>query len=67
MRAERAIFDHTDAAAEAAADADQAAGRMVDHAEVAAWLGRWGTPDETPMPPEWLAKSGRAKLSKTSV
>lgn len=59
MGAERAIFDHTDAAAEAAADAradaDLAAGWVVDHAEVAAWLGRWGTPDETPMPPEWLA------------
>jgi predicted transcriptional regulator len=59
MEAERAIFDHTDAAAEAAADAradaDHAAGRSVDHAEVAAWLSKWGTADETPMPPEWLA------------
>lgn len=59
MGVERAIFDHTDAAAEAAADAradaDHAAGRIVDHAEAAAWLSKWGTADETPMPPEWLA------------
>lgn len=58
MGAERAIFDDTDPAEEAAADAralaDYAAGRVVPHAEVAAWLAKWGTPDETPMPPEWL-------------
>ena len=59
MRAERAIFDHTDSAAEAAADAradaDHLAGRIVDHTAVAAWLAKWGTTDETPMPAEWLA------------
>ena len=59
MGAERAIFDHTDptseAAADARADADAASGRIVDHVEVAAWLAKWGTTAETPMPPEWLA------------
>lgn len=59
MGAKRAIFDNSDAAAEAAADAradaDYIAGRIVDHTEVAAWLAKWGTADETPMPPEWLA------------
>ncbi|MDH4742517.1 antitoxin [Sphingomonas sp. CBMAI 2297] len=59
MGTERAIFESTDLAAEAAADAradaDSAAGRIVDHAEVAAWLAKWGTADETPMPPQWLA------------
>jgi predicted transcriptional regulator len=59
MKAERAIFDQTDLGAEAAADArakaDILAGRVVDHAEVVAWLEKWGTDDEMPAPPEWLA------------
>ena len=60
MNAEREIFDRSDedaadALADAEADADVAAGRVVDHDEVAAWLKKWGTADETPAPPEWLA------------
>nr|WP_299910761.1 antitoxin [Sphingomonas bacterium] len=59
MKVERAIFEQTDpdaeAAADARADADIKAGRTVDHADVAAWLAKWGTPDEIPAPPEWLA------------
>lgn len=58
MEAERAIFEHADpdaeAVADARADADIAAGRAVDHADVVAWLAKWGTPDETSAPPEWL-------------
>lgn len=46
MKAERAIFESVDPAAEAAADAraeaDIRAGRVVDHADVAAWLAAWG-------------------------
>jgi DNA-binding helix-hairpin-helix protein with protein kinase domain len=37
---------------EAAADAegiDIAAGRVVPHDKVAAWLATWGTPDEQPL------------------
>jgi predicted transcriptional regulator len=59
MSAERALYQHVDPAAEAAADAraeaDVAAGRLVDHAAVAAWLARWGTADEVPARAEWLA------------
>ena len=38
----------------AQARADIKAGRGVPHEQVAAWLRTWGTPDEKPMPPEWL-------------
>ena len=59
MKAERSIFEQIDSDAEAIADAraeaDIAAGRIVDHAEVAAWLAAWGTKDERPAPPEWFA------------
>jgi len=59
MNAERAIYHDIDLDAEAAADAraeaDIEAGRVVDHEEVAAWLAKWGSPDETPAPAEWLA------------
>lgn len=59
MNAERDIFDRRDAdaadrIADAEADADLAAGRVVDHAKVVEWLSKWGTPDENPAPPEWL-------------
>jgi predicted transcriptional regulator len=56
MNIERAIFEQIDKAALAAAEAeaDIAAGRFVNHSLVAAWLAKWGTADETPMPPEWL-------------
>ena len=59
MNAERDIFDPpdqdaADALADAEADADVAAGRLIDHAEVAAWLATWGKPDEKAAPPEWF-------------
>lgn len=58
MTAEPRIFSKRDREAEAAslarARADVAAGRVVDHAEVAKWLKTWGTEDEYPMPREWL-------------
>jgi predicted transcriptional regulator len=58
MVPEPSIFDHVDAEAEEAADAegmaDIAAGRVVPHAEVSAWLDTWGTPDEKPAPESWL-------------
>ncbi len=59
MNAERDIFDRppqdeADRLADAEADADFAAGRVVGHAEVTAWLATWGTPDEAPAPAEWL-------------
>jgi len=56
---ERAIFERIDPDAEVLADAraeaEIAAGRVVDHAEVAAWLATWGTPEELPAPAEWFA------------
>lgn len=58
MLPEPSIFDEMDIASEEAADAeglaDIAAGRVVSHAEVSAWLETWGTPDEKPMPASWL-------------
>ncbi len=52
------LFDEIDEEAEAAADAeaetDIAAGRLIPHEEVAAWLKTWGTPDYRPMPRSWL-------------
>jgi len=43
-----------DSAADAEGLADIAAGRVVPHAEVAAWLKTWGTADEQPPPRSWL-------------
>jgi len=61
MVREPSIFDDLDAASEEAADAeglaDIAAGRVVPHTEVSAWLETWGTPDEKPMPASWLTKT----------
>lgn len=58
MVAEPSIFDEIDKTAGEAADAegvaDIAAGRVVSHAEVSAWLDTWGTPEEKPMPASWL-------------
>jgi len=58
MTPEPSIFDQVDDETEAAADAeglaDLAAGRVVPHAEVAAWLETWGTPDEKPAPASWF-------------
>ncbi|MFT4254587.1 MAG: CopG family transcriptional regulator [Caulobacter sp.] len=55
MKAEPSIFDDSDDAAEAAADAeglaDLEAGRTISHEKMKAWLLSWGTPEETP-PPE---------------
>jgi predicted transcriptional regulator len=52
------LFDTIDEAAEEAGDleaeADFAAGRFVAHDRVMAWVRGWGTPDDRPMPPEWL-------------
>ena len=51
------FFDEIDEAAEAAADAEGVeqldAGEAVPHAEVAAWLETWGTPQEAPAPARW--------------
>ena len=59
MKIERLPFPKLDpaedAAADARAEADIDAGRCVDHSKVAEWLKGWGTPDEKPIPPEWLA------------
>ena len=58
MPSEPSIFDQIDLAAEAVADAealaDIAAGRVVPHAEVEAWLKTWGTPDEKLAPAHWF-------------
>ena len=55
---EPSIFDEVDEAFDAAraaeAEADVAAGRVVPHAEVAAWLDTWGTPEEKPAPAHWF-------------
>jgi predicted transcriptional regulator len=52
------FFDEIDESAEAAADAEGLAqldaGKGVPHAEVAAWLDTWGTPNEKPAPESWL-------------
>jgi predicted transcriptional regulator len=51
---EPAIFDEIDEQAEAAADAraeaDIAAGRTIDHEAMKEWLLSWGTPNELPIP-----------------
>ena len=52
--AEATIFDRSDdeanRLAEAAADADTEAGRVVPHARVREWLKTLGTPDQQPTP-----------------
>jgi predicted transcriptional regulator len=52
---DRSIFDDIDQEAEAAADAraeaDFSAGRVISHKAMKAWLLSWGTPGELP-PPE---------------
>jgi len=52
---EPSIFDEVDQAFEDAADAeaeaDIAAGRVISHEAMKAWLLSWGTPNELP-PPE---------------
>ena len=52
MTRERSLFDERDPAAEAAADAraeaDVRAGRLVGHDAVKRWIASWGT--EAPLP-----------------
>ena len=51
---EPALFDEIDpdaeAAADAQADADEAAGRTISHEAMKAWLLSWGTLNELPRP-----------------
>lgn len=58
MKIDLGLSAKHDAAAEAAADrlaeGEIDAGRGVEHAKVAEWLKTWGTPEERPIPPEWL-------------
>ena len=55
LDSEPSIFDEVDQAFEDAADAeaeaDIAAGRVISHEAMTAWLLSWGTPNELP-PPE---------------
>lgn len=54
MKSEPAIFDEADDAADEAAmaegEADIAAGRVISHKAMKAWLLSWGTADELPPP-----------------
>lgn len=58
MNAQRGIFEQSSEAALVQADArartDVVSGRTVVNAEVANWLEALGTPEEKPMPREWL-------------
>ncbi len=60
MKPEPSIFDEPDLEADERAmlegEADADAGRVIPHELVAEWLSRWGTPEETPMPAEWLKR-----------
>jgi predicted transcriptional regulator len=51
---EPSLFDEADGAAEVEADAraeaDLTAGRVVSHGAIKAWLSSWGTPEELPPP-----------------
>jgi predicted transcriptional regulator len=42
--------DDVEAAADARADADIAAGRVISHLAMKRWLLSWGKPDESPVP-----------------
>lgn len=54
MKAQPTIFDELDEAGEAqavaAAEASIAAGRIISHDAMKAWLLSWGTPDEQTPP-----------------
>lgn len=54
MKAQPTIFDEADDAGEAraieAAEASVAAGRVISHDAMKAWLLSWGTPDEQTPP-----------------
>lgn len=53
-KSEPALFDEVDEAQEAEADAraeaDVQAGRVISNEAMKAWLLSWGTPDEKPPP-----------------
>jgi predicted transcriptional regulator len=55
---EKSILEDLSAAEDerrlAEAEADIAAGRVVPHAEVAAWLETWGTTEEKSAPAHWF-------------
>ena len=56
MVPEPSIFEldeDVEAAADAEGMADIAAGHVVPHEEVAAWLDTWGKLDEKPAPAKW--------------
>ncbi len=44
------IDDDAEAAADARAEADIAAGRVISHEAMKRWLLSWGAPDEKPAP-----------------
>lgn len=54
MTRERSLFDESDptaeAAADARADADVKAGRLISHDAVKRWIGSWGTDKPLPRP-----------------
>ena len=54
MARERSVFDSSDVAAEAEADAragaDLAGGRLIGHRAVRRWLASWGTGARLPRP-----------------
>ncbi|MBS0362917.1 MAG: CopG family transcriptional regulator [Proteobacteria bacterium] len=54
MKPEPSLFDdvndEVEAAADAEAEADVAAGRTIDHGKMKAWLQSWGTSKELPPP-----------------
>ena len=54
MTREKSLFDTNDPVAEAAADAraeaDLAAGRVVSHSAVKRWIASWGTEKPLPRP-----------------
>ncbi|MBV9841572.1 MAG: CopG family transcriptional regulator [Sphingomonadaceae bacterium] len=51
MKAEKTIFDPAaEAEADARADADVAAGRIISHAAVKRWLRSWGREKVLPRP-----------------
>lgn len=54
MAQERSLFDRSDAAAEAEADAradaDVAEGRLIGHGAVRRWLASWGSGARLPRP-----------------
>lgn len=54
MAREKTLFEESDPAAEIAADAraeaDVAAGRLISHAAVRRWLASWGSGAQLPRP-----------------